>query len=101
MHREGQVRILKETECARGTHILSSAQGGSSQDTEKNRAHEGHLLSVKHTRRVKVRTLKETERARGTHQLSGTGQGQDRERNRACKGHSLSVERTRRVKSGH
>src|SRR6267142_1062820 len=92
-HREGQVRTLKETEHARGTHSLSSAQGGSSQDTERNRACEGHSLSIERTGTVKsghqkkpsargaltnyraqredqVRTLTETEYARGTHSLS-------------------------------
>jgi len=50
---EGQVKTLKETEQVRGTHSLSSAQGGSSKDTKRNRAHEGHSLSVERTGRVK------------------------------------------------
>jgi len=101
-HREGRVRTLKETECARGTHELSSAQGGSSQDTERNRAHEGHSQTVERTGR-EVRTLKETEQVRGTHGLSSAqgGSSQDTERNQACEGHSQTVERIGRVKSGH
>jgi hypothetical protein len=43
---EGQVKTLKETEQVRGTHSLSSAQGGTSKDTERNRVHKGHSLSV-------------------------------------------------------
>ena len=46
--REQQVRIPKETKRARGTHVLSSAEEGLSQDAERNRASEGyptHVLS--------------------------------------------------------
>ena len=39
----GQVR-RKETNRARGTHFLETAEVGTSQDTEKNRASEGHSL---------------------------------------------------------
>jgi hypothetical protein len=35
VQREAQVRTLKESEQARGTHILSSAEGGSIQDTKR------------------------------------------------------------------
>jgi len=74
-HREGQVRTLKETERARGTHELSSTQGGSSKDTERNRACEA-LTNCQAHREGQVRTLKETERARGTHGLSSQQGGQ-------------------------
>ena len=33
---EGQVRTQKETDQVRGTHILETAAGGTSQDTERN-----------------------------------------------------------------
>jgi len=33
--REGQVRIWKETDQERDTHILGTAEGGTSQDTER------------------------------------------------------------------
>ena len=35
-HREGQVRTWKETDRAMRTHLLETAQGGTSQDTERN-----------------------------------------------------------------
>jgi len=38
VQREGQVRIMKGSERARGTHFLESAEEGISHDTERNRA---------------------------------------------------------------
>ena len=43
--REGQVRIQKESDRARGTHILESESGGTSQDTESIQLSMGHSLS--------------------------------------------------------
>src|SRR6266850_978011 len=96
--REGLVRTLKESDRARGTHILSRAEGGSRQDTERIRPREGHSHSVERRGRVSsgernnptargaltacraqreglVRTLKESDRARGTHRLSSAEGG--------------------------
>jgi hypothetical protein len=39
---EGQVRTRKESKPARGTHVLDSPDGGTSQDKETIRASEGH-----------------------------------------------------------
>jgi hypothetical protein len=36
------MRTQKESEQARGTHVLESAEGWTSEDTERNRASEGH-----------------------------------------------------------
>jgi hypothetical protein len=67
---EGEVRTSKETEWARGTHVLSNVKGGTSQDTERNQASEGYAHSVERKRSDHVRISKESERARGTHNLS-------------------------------
>jgi hypothetical protein len=40
--REGLVRTRKEIDRARGTHFLETAEGGTCQDTERNRSSEGH-----------------------------------------------------------
>jgi hypothetical protein len=39
---EGLVRTWKETDRARGTHCLETAEGGTCQDTERNRPTEGN-----------------------------------------------------------
>src|SRR6266850_2159102 len=92
VQRERQVRTQKQTEQARGTHILESAEGETSQDTETNRASKGHsqtgecrgrdksghrykpskqggLTNWRSQRERQVRTQKQTEQARGTHHL--------------------------------
>jgi hypothetical protein len=76
---EGQVRTRNESEPARGTHHLESADEGTSQDTES------------------------IQRARGTHSLESAdgGTSQDAEIIQASEGHSPTVERRRRDKSGH
>ena len=58
VQREGQVRILKESDCMRGTHQLLSAKGGSNQKSERNSPREGHALTVKCKGRVKSEHLK-------------------------------------------
>jgi hypothetical protein len=123
---EGQVRTRNESEQARGTHTLESADRGTSQDTERIRASEGHSLSGERRPRDKsghgmnptnrgaltlwraqtagqVRTRKESEQTRGTHILESADRGtsQDTRRIRASDGHSLSGERRPRDKSGH
>jgi hypothetical protein len=119
--REGLVRTAKETQQARGTHCLSSAERGTGQDSERNAAIERHSLPVE--RRARdwpgrqkkyckrgaltacraqgeglVRTAKETLQARGTHYLSSAERrsGQDIDRKSASEGHSPSVERRAR-----
>ena len=123
---DGQVRTQKGTERPRGTHKLESADRWTSQDTERNRATEGHSLPGEcrsmdksgHGKeqsdrgaltawRVQidgqVRTLKGTERPRGTHKLESADRwtSQDTERNRATKGHSLPGECRSMDKSRH
>ena len=124
-HREGQVRIRKETDRARGTHSLETASGGTSQDTERNRPSEVHLLSGDRIGRDKsrygnkptgrgaltnwrphrqgqVKIRKETDRPRGTYSLeiASAGTSQDTERNRPSEGHSHPGDRIGRDKSG-
>jgi len=43
-----QVRTWKESEQARGTHVLESADGRTSQDTEGIRVSKGHSLPGEH-----------------------------------------------------
>jgi hypothetical protein len=54
-----------------GTYELSSMDGGSNQDTKRNRTSEREALTSCCTqRKVHVRKTKEIEQARGTHELS-------------------------------
>jgi len=75
---EGQVRTTKEAWRTRGTYILSGAEGGISQDTERN------------------------QRARGTHTLLSAEEGtrQDTKKTREIKRHSLPVQQGERDRSG-
>ena len=58
----------KETDQAGGTHVLETAEGGTFQDTKKNRLSKGtHQLEM--GERARVRTRKEINRSRGTHIL--------------------------------
>jgi hypothetical protein len=109
----GLVRTRKETERARGTHQLGTAEGVTCQDTKTNRPSEGHsrpedgrgsdlsghgkeqtkrgaLTPWRRQREKLVRTQKETERARGTHflEMAEGGTCQDTERNRPNEAHS-------------
>jgi hypothetical protein len=52
IRKEGQVKTPKEPKRHGGTHSLSSIQEGSTQDTKRNQVYKGHLLAVKHIRRV-------------------------------------------------
>ena len=97
-HREGPVRTQKESDRARGTHILETASGGTSQETEIIRPSEGHSLpgdSIgwdksghgmneiqrgtltfwRQRQEGQVRTRKESDRARGTHTLKTASGG--------------------------
>jgi hypothetical protein len=70
-HGERQVRIAKEAQKARGTHILSSIKRETSEDSESKQASKGHSQAVKHRER-QVRIVKESQQARSTHSLSST-----------------------------
>ena len=124
--REGQVRTQKESDRPRTTHQLETAQGGTSQDTERIRPTEAHSLPGDRTGRDKsehgkhptdrgpltnwrphgegqIRTQKESDR-RGpltSWRPHMEGQSQDTERFRQTEAHSLPGDRTRRDKSGH
>ena len=100
--REGQVRTREESDWARGTYILETAEGGTSQVTERKRQIEryslsgdgkegfnsghgkkvieqGRLTSWSQQRDGQVRTRKKSDQVRGTHSLEATeaGIGQD------------------------
>src|SRR6267142_726512 len=123
---DGQVRTWKESDRARGTHQLESADRQTSQDTERIRPSEGHshpgerrwtdksghgknltergaLTNWRAQTDGQVRTRKESDRARGTHRLeSADGQtSQDTERIRPSEGHSQTGEHRWTDKSGH
>ena len=108
------------------THVLETAQGGTSQDTERNRPSEVHSPTGDRTGRDKsghekkltercaltlwrphregqVKTRKETDRAMRTHVLETTqgGTSQDTERHRPSDAHSRPGDSTGRDKSGH
>ena len=108
------------------THVLETTQGGTSQDTERNRPSDAHsptgdrtgsgklghgkrltercaLTSWRPHREGQVRTWKETDRAMRTHQLETTrgGTSQDTERHRPSDVHSRPGDSTGRDKSGH
>ena len=78
-HREGYVRAQKESDRARGTHILETHREG------------------------QVKTQKESDRARGTHELEteSGGTNQDMERIPPSEGHSLSGDDVERDRSEH
>ena len=90
--RERLVRTRKEVNRVRDTHLLDTAEGGTCQDTERNRPSEGHSLPGdgrgwdlsgngkeppgqgeltfwRRQREGLVRTRKQTHRSRGTHKL--------------------------------
>ena len=119
-------RTWKESERARGTHRLESADRRTCQDVERIRASKGHSPTgergrtdvEKHGKNPSelgaltnwraqtdghVRTWKESERVRGTCRLESTDGWtyQDLERIRASKGYSLTGERRRTDMSGH
>ena len=117
---------LKEIDRARRTHQLKTAEGGTCQDTERNRPSEWHsqtedsrgrdlsghrknpterraLTSWRRQREGLVRTPKEIDRARGTHKLKTAERGtcQDAERNQLSEGHSLPGDGRGRDLSGY
>ena len=71
--REGAVRTRKETARARRTHFLETAEGGTYQDTERNRPSEAHSLSG--DSRGKDLSGHGKNRAREAHSLSGDSRG--------------------------
>ena len=125
-HRGGQIRTQKQSHSVRGTHILETASGGISQDTETIPPSEGHSLPGdgigrdksghrdnptkrgaltlwRRYREGQFRTQKQSHRARGTHILETAvgGTGQDTETIPPREGHSLSEDSIRMDKSGH
>ena len=124
--REGLVRTRKETNRARGTHRLETAQRWTCQDMERNRPSKAHSLSGdgrgrdlsghekkpteqgtltvwRRQREGLVRTRNKNDRARCTHFLE-TAEAepcQDMEGNRQSKAHSLSGDGRGRDLSGH
>ena len=124
--REGFIRTQKETERARHTHKLKTAQGETCQDMERNRPSKVHsqtgdgrwrnssgrgnrptkrgtLTSWRRQRARFVKAQKETDRARRTHKLETAEEGtcQDTERIRASEAHSLSGDDRGMNSSGH
>ena len=124
--KERLVRTWNETNRARHTDILETAEGGTCHDTERNRQRKAHSLSGdgrgrdlsghrKHQtergtltswrrhREGLVRKQKENDQARRTHQLEKASRGtcQDMERNRLSKVHSHSGDGRWRELSGH
>ena len=125
-YRDGQIRIQKESDRARGTHMLETASKGTSQDTERIQPSEWHsrtghgmgrdmsghekrsdqaeaLTNWRRHREGQIRIQKEYNRARGTHILETAlgGTSQDVERIRPSEEHSLSGNGVRRDKSAH
>jgi|SRR6267142_5018889 len=101
---EGQVTTVKESQRARGTHELSSPEGGGQVRTAKpsKRARDTHVLSSKGG--VTVMSAKESQRARGTHSLSGVdgGTSQDGERKSASEGREINQNNERKpAREGH
>ena len=112
-HQESQVRTRKGSARTRGTHILETASGGTSQDTERIRPSEMHsrtgdgirrdksghgtnptelgaLTNWRRHRERQVRTREASDRVRGTHSLetASGGTSQDTEGIRPSDGHS-------------
>ena len=110
----------------RRTHLLETAQGGTSQDAERNRPSDAHSPPGDPHRERQVKTRKETDRAMRTHKLEtaqgGTSQerketdramrthpletaqgatSQDTEKNRPSERHSLPGDHRGRNKSEH
>jgi len=71
---------------------------GTSYDSEKKPANQGHSRTVQPRAEGQVRTAKTTKWARGTHVLSskGGGSSQDSENKQVGQGHSRPVEQGRR-----
>jgi hypothetical protein len=65
--REGQVKAQKDTKQARGTHRLSSIEGGRSHNTEKSQIRGMVCTFCQAQREGQVRILKESKGARVTH----------------------------------
>jgi hypothetical protein len=92
---DGQVRTSQESERARSTHVLESAERWTSEDTKKNeRASKGYSLAGERRGDRQVRTRKESERAGGTHELESAKRrtSEDTERKQASEGHSHTGE---------
>ena len=81
--RVGLVRTRKETHRAGCTHQLEMAEGGTCQDTKRNRLSKVHSRPGDNRWRDFVRTRKETDQAKCTHVLETADGGtcQDTEKN--------------------
>ena len=124
--REGLVRTWKEIDRPRRTYLLEPAEGGTCQDTGKNRPTKVHSLSGygrgrdlsghgnkrtnqgaltfwRRQREELVKTRKEKDRARLTHSLETAEGGtfQDTERKHPSKAHSPPGDRRGRDLSGY
>ena len=66
-----KVRTLKESDQARGTHTLESADRWTSQDTERT-SKQRALTCLRAQMDRQVRTWNESKQARGTHTLEST-----------------------------
>ena len=100
--RRRPVRIRKETDRLSHTHVLVIVEGGTCQDTERDRPAEPHSLPEPQSEDL-VRTWKETDRPSRTHKLEtaegGTCHG--RTRKRLSEVHSRPGNGRRMDLSGH
>ena len=100
---DGLVRTRKETDRARRTHILETAEGETCQDTERDRPTEAHSRTKRRQREELVRTRKDTDQPMCTHSLEMAEEGacQDTERNRPTEVHSHTGDGRGMDLSGH
>ena len=91
--REGLVRTWKETDRARRTHVLETAERGTCQDTERIRPSKAHSRPGDDSGRDLSEHGKETNRAGHTHKLGMAEREtcQDTERNRPRNTHFLKT----------
>ena len=102
----GQVRTQKESDRARGTNKLETADKETSQDTERKRTSQGHSLTGDHRGGEQSRHGAQKEiKKRGAHPLEiaeGKGRSsQDAERKVPSQRHSLPEHRRGRDKLRH
>jgi hypothetical protein len=88
-YRKAQVRTMKETDRARGTHELETASRGTTQDRKGKRPSEGHSRTGHHVGRDKSgHRNNTTERGGLTSWRPHGGSGQDTERKQPSEKHS-------------
>jgi hypothetical protein len=99
--REGLVRTRKETDQARPTHQLDTAERGTCQDAERNRPSGAHSLSSD-SRGTDFLGQKETDRAKPTYSLETVGRDlSEHGKSRPSKAYSPAGDRRRRDLSGN